>query len=416
MRLRSLIPLLALAALATPVPASGQEISAEILERFLLAVTAERTELDKVGDRLAELDEKIRKFEECKTAFEIAGEATGSRLGGLAAKAAIRAKCGATSDEGFRKDRAKLLQEPEKVALKAGGFKAAEYGQVRERVTFYLNGMRSGFKPAELDALAARASDLSGALRVAISSAVDGGGAVAVSSRGGRGGRGVRGPDLWTQDYAWEYIGDLFAMTYVSGATMFETEYQPGQWTQWKITQADMPEETQVVERAFLLRNAEGGEWWRLKTITSWKDGEDTAADTVVLEALFKPLGEGMNMRQLVRMRGKVPGDTEAKELMVPQHMAMLSLAAAFPFKPTPESIEGATVGTEEVRTAAGAFTSRHVRFGGGNGGNIEWWLSEGAPGGWVRFRAGGAEPEDTYTMELVGHGSGATSELGVTR
>src|SRR5690606_25788965 len=97
------------------------------------------------------------------------------------------------------------------------------------------------------------------------------------------------------------------------------------------------------------------------------------------------------------------------------QHFAMLSLLSVFPMKPTEESVQGATVGNERV----GNYDARQVRFAAGDGGSIEWWLADTAPGGWVRFRHTEARQDDvrqpgTYTIEMVGSGSGAKSQLGV--
>jgi hypothetical protein len=92
----------------------------------------------------------------------------------------------------------------------------------------------------------------------------------------------------------------------------------------------------------------------------------------------------------------------------------MWNMTGGLGFKPTKESIEGATVGVEDVKTPAGSFKARHVRFGQG-GGTIDWWLDETTVGGWVKFAAVGDDKEAKYTMELVGRGTGAKSELGVT-
>ena len=89
-------------------------------------------------------------------------------------------------------------------------------------------------------------------------------------------------------------------------------------------------------------------------------------------------------------------------------------MMGSFRARPTAESIEGATVGIESITTPAGTFKARHVRFG-QPGGTLSWWVDESTTGGWVKFQVmdGGNQP--TYVMELVGKGTGATSELGVT-
>jgi hypothetical protein len=189
---------------------------------------------------------------------------------------------------------------------------------------------------------------------------------------------------------------------------MFETAYQPGQWTRWEITDASQPEQRVVLERALLSREADKSEWWRIKTINTSAE----ATDTIILESQFKALDEQGLTMQVVRMRGKLPGDTEGKELMVPQHLAMLSMSA-FPMKPTPESVAGATVGTENIRAGGKSYSARHVKFGAGTG-NMSWWLADSAPGTVVKVEFAGKEADEKWTMQMVDSGSGAKSELGV--
>jgi len=401
---------LAMASLtAAPLRAQNRviELTQDLLDRFLRGAQAEKSAEDKVAEQLAAIDQKIKAFRDCADAFKAAGEASGSKLGGFAAKMAMKAKCGATSDEDMVKDRQKIVDGPLNDAAKQAGMKLAEYTNLKDRIGGFLRGDRGGFNQAGLDLLAARQSDLSGLLGIAVmqAGAVDGGG---VRTMGG--GRTARMPTVWSTDYAWSYIGELFALEYASGASLFETEYKPGQWTRWDITQSDDPDTKQTLERAFLGTAPDSGEWWRMKTTVSRKEDDKVVVDTVVLESLFKPMGE--NMKQLVRMRGRLPGNKDAQELMVPAGMGMIQLSSLFPIKPTPESIQGATVGTESIATGNGSVSAKHVRFGAG-GGSIDWWLSDGVPGGWVKFTGGNGQ--DTYTMQMIGQGTGAKSELGVT-
>lgn len=416
MRLRS-APLIAALAigLVTPTIARSQnvvDLTKDLLDRFLRGASAEKTEEGKVESQLAELDAKIKKFRECKANYEAAGEATGSRLGGFAAKLAMRKQCGATSDDDMVKDRQKLLDGPADAAAKESGMKLADYRSLKDHITGWLQGDRGGFSKSGLDLLSSRQSELSSTLGVSVAQAGSAGGVSAGVA--GRGGRMVNMPSVWSTDYAWTYIGALFAMQYASGATMFEKEYQPGQWTRWQITDPSEPDARQTVERAFLGKTADGSEWWRMKTtFTQKEDGKDVA-DTVVLEALFKPAND--QVKQLVRMRGKLPGNPDPQELMVPQYMTMISTGSMFPYKPTPESIDGATIGTDNVTTGTGSVAAKHVRFGSG-GGNLDWWLSDKVPGGWVKFTGGstnGDNQKETYVMEMTGSGDGAKSELGV--
>lgn len=416
MRLRS-APLIAALVLgfATPAVARSQnvvEVTKDLLDHFLKGASAEKAEEDKVASQLADIDAKIQAYRKCKSDYEAAGAATGSRLGGFAARLAIRKKCGSTSDDDLMKDRRKITEGPEKAASDASDMKLADYRGLKDRISGWLNGDTGGFSKSSLDVLSARRAELSSTLGVSVAQAGSAGG-VSMSAASG-GGRMVNMPSVWTQDYAWTYIGALFAMQYSSGATMFEKEYQPGQWTTWQITDPSEPDSKQTMERAFLGMTADSSEWWHMKTTVTHEEDGKAVSDTVVLEALFKPMGD--QMKQLVRMRGKLPGNAEPQELMVPQYMSMVNMGGMFPYKPTPESIEGATVGTESVSAGNKTVQAKHVRFGSG-GGNIDWWLSDEVPGGWVKFTgssANGDKTTETYVMEMTGSGTGAKSELGI--
>jgi hypothetical protein len=377
------------------------DLTVEILDRLLRGYDAEKSETDKVRPQLDDVDAKLKKFLQCKRDWELAATASGRAISGLAARLAIRTQCGASSEDDIVKDRQKILDGPENAGAKAGGFKLAEYTSLRDKVMGYLRGDRSGFTQGALDLLASRASDLSGAFGIAL--------ATTGSAPAAMPGMAMAG--MWTMDYTWAFIAQLFALQYVSGATMFEKPYTPGQWTRWDISQSDNTDEHQTLERAFLFATPDSSEWWRLKTITTHKDGNKDVADTVTLEAQFKPMGD--QVKQLVRMRGKLPGNPDPQEMIVPQAMSMVSLAGMFPFRPTPESIAGATVGTESLTTAAGTFSAQHVRFGAASG-TVDWWLDDTAPGAWVKFAAFGNDKKETWHMEMIGKGDGATSELGV--
>ena len=409
-RLRSsLIALAAVvsaAAFAAPVDAQDIEITTDVLDRFVVAYDKEKADLEGLEPELAAVDEKIRKFRECKIAFEAAGSATRSRLGGLAARVGIRARCGADSEAAIAREKRTITARPTQAAATANGFTVPQYSRLKTRLErVYAYGDRAGLKEAELVAVDARrerfasvygaSGDLSGV-------------AEAIASLGGAGGAGAgarAAPGQWTADISWMYIGQMFGMMYATGANVLDAPYEPGQWTRWRMGGSG-DDDGYTIERAFLSRTADGGEWWRYKTVS----GGGTSPDTVVLEGLFKPQSEGV--LQLVRMRGRMPGEKEASEMMVPQQMAMVSTLGMFGMRPTEESVEGATVGNERTTTPAGAFSTKLVRFGGA-GGKQEWWLADQVPGGWVRYKASAPDGEDSFTMELVAHGTGATSELG---
>jgi hypothetical protein len=396
-------------AVALASPAAAQvTITEAILDQFLTGRQVEEAELGNVSERLAELDDQIAKFRDCAALIQ-EGRAVGGgggAAGSLAARATIRARCGATSVDGLISDRRKLLSEPEAKGAQAAGLRPRDYASVKELSIIYLGGGRA-FREAELQAFAAKAQDLSGALRTALARPNAGGGGG--GGIGGRIGNAIGGRlQAFTPDMTWAYVGYLWSLMYMSGATMFEQPYQAGQWTRWDIEDASQ-EGKLTLERALISRDAEGAEWWRIKTIST----SGGAADTITIESLFKPMDQDRLTMQVVRMRGRMPGDTEGKELMVPQHLAMLSPGALFPFKPTPESMAGATVGTETVRISTGSYSARRIRFGAG-GGTTEWWLADDAPGGVVKVQFTGGSPDERWTMAMSAAGTGARSELGV--
>jgi hypothetical protein len=396
----------ALALVTVPTQAHGQrviDLTADALERWLNGKDKENQETKAVQSQLTEADAKILKFEQCKRDFEAAGSA-GGRLGGLAARLAIKKKCGASDAGDMQKERQQIVEGPEMAGAQMAKMKLNDYRNMKEKIQNWLGGDESGFTKAGLDLLKPK--------RPSIASLFGVSGDVALASSGKSGGRGMRGPNMYAGDMAWVWISQLFTIQYLSGAAMFEKDYKPGEWTKWSIVTADS-EDQQQTEKAFLGKTAEGAEWWRFKTITTYKEDDKTLADTIVLESLFKPEPGNEQMQKLVRMRGKFPGQAEAQEMMVPEQWGMWNLNGAMGMKPTKESVDGATVGVETVTTPAGTFKARHVRFGQGNG-SIDWWLDDTAAGGWVKFVATDNEKQPQYTMQMIGKGVGAKSELGV--
>jgi hypothetical protein len=396
----ALLSLVLLSLSIIPSPAAAQkgaiDLTAEMLDRWFTGHEKEKAETEHVMPQLTEQNDKIKKFQTCKAAFEAAGEASGKRLGGIAARLAIKAKCGTSDDGAFQKERQRILDGPENAGATAGGFKLADYRNLKEKLIAYQGGDQSGFTKPGLDLLKSRAKQLA--------SVFGGSGAVA----GGAGGAAMWG----SPDFTWAYIQGVFAMQFLSGATMFETDYKPGEWTRWQASSPNS-DDKQVSERAFLGKPADGGEWWRMKTIFN----SGSSADTITLEAWFKPEPGNEMSQKLVRMRGRLPGSTEPQEMVVPEQYSTWNMAGSMGRRPTKESIDGATVGTESVTTPAGSFRAKHVRFGGGmgGGGTIDWWLDESAVGGWVKFASFDGDKKPTYTMELIAKGTGAKSELGVT-
>jgi hypothetical protein len=392
-------------------PLGAQEITTESVDRFITGKKAEKPELQKVATQTAELDKKIKEFRKCFAELREAGQVVGVSASGFKAKAIVRAKCGTTSDEGWIEERGKLLESPEALGARAAGMDADEYSHFKERVTAYLGGDRN-FAEGSLKALNARATDLSNVMDMALASGEAGG------SGGGGGGGGLSGMvgnavgaqlRMFTPDMTWAYVSYLNSILYMSGATMFETDYKPGEWTRWEISDASQRGEQMVLERAMIRRDPDKSEWWRTKTISI---SRRQRADTIIIESQLKPLDPDGMAQTVVRMRGKFPGDTAGKELMVPENMNTLT-AQAFGRKPTKESIAGATIGTEVITVGNTSYTTNHVRFGSG-GGDMDWWLSDKAPGGLVRVQSTSNGKDAVWTMNLVGTGTGAKSELGM--
>jgi len=413
--------LLAFIAVALLLPASARAQSNRVLDiveavfdRFLVSAAKEQAESGNVRTQLEDAEAKIAKYERCARDFEAGGGIVAGRLGQIAARAAIKTKCGPDA-ESLRKERQRIVDGPENAAAQAGGFQLPEYRNLRDRLRGYLAGDRTGFTPATLELLKRREGDLAKAMAgpsgvyVANGDKIAGAIERAANRIAGSAGMAMAGAN-WTGDYAWTWISQLFTMQFASGATVFERPYQPGEWTRWttRIGENDMSQET---ERAYIRKQSDGAQWWRIKTITRY---DRSQADTVILEALFRPEVGNEFVQELVRMRAKLPDNPEPQEMLVPEQWSSWNMMGSFRARPTAESIEGATVGIESIRTPAGSFIARHIRFG-QPGGTLSWWVDESTTGGWVKFQVmdGGKQP--TYVTELVGKGTGATSELGVT-
>jgi hypothetical protein len=218
----------------------------------------------------------------------------------------------------------------------------------------------------------------------------------------------ARMPVLWSPDLTGIYMNYLLTMAFHSGSYTFPgTDYEPGEWTRWRMQDADAEGVAPEMERAFLHRADDGREWWRVKYVSATEESRDS----ITVEALFDP-----DTGEFVRMRGKMPGEEEASEMPVEEG----TYGYVEPRRLTRESMEGAIVGSETVRVPAGSYTARHLRYGGMDAGTYEWWLVDEVPGGMVRYSrsyqeqdADGLDPYN-WTVELIASGQGASSQLGV--
>src|SRR5688572_214513 len=140
--------------------AGAQTITNEVLTAFLRGREAEKPELEKVGGQIDEIDQKAKDYRSCAAIIN-------ETMSGLKAKVALKAKCGATGEDGFRKDREKLMAAPERAGAAAAGMELKQYVKVKELVTMYLSGSRN-FAEGELAAFAANATALSNAMGMAL--------------------------------------------------------------------------------------------------------------------------------------------------------------------------------------------------------------------------------------------------------
>ncbi len=186
----------------------------------------------------------------------------------------------------------------------------------------------------------------------------------------------------------------IFSYTFTAGGYWLgEEAYKEGEYTKFKWQPTD--DEPVIMEKAFLKRLDDGNEWWRV----SWADND---GDTWIYEALLSPTEEKM-----IRLRAR---DVDGNEGEVPLTEESVYVP---PAAVSDESIKGATVGREEVKTPAGTFTADHVVFMSSAGeGNIEWWITDKVPGGVVKYIATDNEKKEVWESILTEAGSNAKTIL----
>ena len=184
------------------------------------------------------------------------------------------------------------------------------------------------------------------------------------------------------------------AFTYsftIGGLWLGQVGYEPGEWTKFEIDTGGG--NIVEIERAYLKTDEKGNHWWRV----SWIDGEDTW----IYESLISSGGN------LLRLRAQ---DTDDNEGEIPVSGEQIYYP---PRDVTQESIEGATIGQENLETKTGAFNCDHVKFLAVYGqGNVEWWLSNKVPGGVVKYQIVD-QGNVIWTSTLVAKGADATTILG---
>lgn len=129
-----------------------------------------------------------------------------------------------------------------------------------------------------------------------------------------------------------------------------------------------------------------------MKLISETEEGRDS----IVVEGLLDP-----EMGEFLRMRGKMPGEVEAREMPVEEGTYMYVQPRGL----TRESLDGATVSTQTVRVPAGSYSAEHVRYGGMDYGQYDWLAERGRAG-----RHGQVQPERR------GHGVGGPRRVALDR
>ncbi len=188
----------------------------------------------------------------------------------------------------------------------------------------------------------------------------------------------------------------VFAYSFSAGGFWLgQVGYKPGEYTKFEWhPEGDSPV---TIERAFLKKLDDGKEWWRV----SWAEEEDTW----IYEALFSPGEDG----KLLRLRARDADGNEGEVPVTEGHAIYVP-----PAELTEESIEGATVEHEKIKTPAGTFEADHVVYLSVTGeGDVEWWITDEVPGGVVKYLISSKEEGVIWSSILKEMGKNATTILG---
>src|SRR5205085_986652 len=97
-----------------------------------------------------------------------------------------------------------------------------------------------------------------------------------------------RMPAMWTPDFTQVYASLLFSVAFHAGSYNVQPkDYQPGDYTRWRMSGMGDDKTDATIERAFLTKTSDGKEWWRVKYIVSDKNQTPAKVDTIAMEALF---------------------------------------------------------------------------------------------------------------------------------
>ncbi|MBN2279678.1 MAG: lipoprotein [Candidatus Marinimicrobia bacterium] len=186
----------------------------------------------------------------------------------------------------------------------------------------------------------------------------------------------------------------IFTYSFAPGGLWIsKNEFKPGEYTNFKmIDEADKSEI--IIERAYLKKMNNGDQWWR----TSWKDGED--------EWVYEALLSSQDGR-LLRLRGK---DSENNVGEIPVTDQVIDMN---PGEVSEESIEGAKLGSETIKTPAGSFKTDRIHFMAITGEEaIDWWITDEIPGGVVKYQLVDTDKTILWTNILTEYGNNASTQL----
>lgn len=180
----------------------------------------------------------------------------------------------------------------------------------------------------------------------------------------------------------------------VHGYWLGDKTYRPGEWTRWQVT-ARGEKEKHEMEKAFLKRESDGKEWWRVAYVEK--------GDGTTFEAQF-----AAGPAEMLRLRGRLSAGEPPTEFPVSTgHVYQKPKVIAG------EGLKSAFVRKESVTVPAGTFTCNYYVHSPTPTEVSEWWVSDQVPGGLVKylFREGKGAPP-SYEMALVKFGQNATTVL----
>jgi len=183
------------------------------------------------------------------------------------------------------------------------------------------------------------------------------------------------------------------------GYSMDLGSYQPGDWTEWKISTGQDNEEAMRFRKAFLRKLDNGQQWWQIR----YEGNSGDASDQYIIEVLFSK-----DRKSVRRIREQI-GDEKPRERPVSEGWYTT------PQKLTKESMEGAVVDKNlTVEVPAGSFTTDKLDFGVAPGIDLMLWKSDKVPGGVVQYETQNPDEDELlYNSKLTGYGSDAETVLG---